>query len=140
VSATAALTLAVLAVLSGSALWASSMREHAIFLALAAGPMVLGHGLLNWSLRYVPAIAALQKKYEAVRESEMAKAQKKALKDLGDKERQAVDVVTKGIINKLLHGPMSYLRSDDNDGTKASVQQIEQIFMLGESEGSQGRR
>jgi glutamyl-tRNA reductase len=92
------------------------------------------------SLRYVPAIAALQKKYEAVRESEMAKAQKKALKDLGDKERQAVDVVTKGIINKLLHGPMSYLRSDDNDGTKASVQQIEQIFMLGESEGSQGRR
>mmetsp|Transcript_15443 Transcript_15443/g.39826 ORF Transcript_15443/g.39826 Transcript_15443/m.39826 type:complete len:531 (-) Transcript_15443:269-1861(-) len=82
------------------------------------------------SLRYVPAIAALQKKYNVVREAELAKAQKKALKNLGDKERQAVDVVTKGIINKLLHGPMSYLRSDDNDGTKASVQQIEQIFML----------
>jgi drug/metabolite transporter (DMT)-like permease len=57
VYATAALTLAVLAVLSGSALWVSSTREHAIFLALAAGPMVLGHGLLNWSLRYVPAWA-----------------------------------------------------------------------------------
>ena len=78
----------------------------------------------------MPAIAALQKKYEAVREGELAKAQKKALKNLGDKERQAVDVVTKGIINKLLHGPMSYLRSDDHDGTKATVQQIEQIFML----------
>jgi len=91
------------------------------------------------SLRYVPAIAALQKQYEVVRESELAKAQKKALKNLGDKERQAVDVVTKGIINKLLHGPMSYLRSDDNDGTKATVQQIEQIFMLNR-EGGRGRR
>jgi len=91
------------------------------------------------SLRYVPAIAALQKKYEAVREAEVAKAQKKALKNLGDKERQAVDVVTKGIINKLLHGPMSYLRSDDNDGTKATVQQIENIFMLNR-EGGRGRR
>jgi len=57
VYATAALTLGALAALSGSALWVSSWREHAIFLALAAGPMVLGHGLLNWSLRWVPAWA-----------------------------------------------------------------------------------
>merc|ERR1719152_1044998 len=92
------------------------------------------------SLRYVPAIAALQKKYELVRQTELAKAQKKALKSLGDKERQAVDVVTKGIINKLLHGPMSYLRSDDDDGTKASVQQIEQIFLLLDEEQGRGRR
>jgi len=91
------------------------------------------------SLRYVPAIAALQSKFETVRQAELAKAQKKALKGLGDKERQAVDVVTKGIINKLLHGPMSYLRSDDSDGTKATVQQIEQIFMLGQESG-RGRR
>jgi len=82
------------------------------------------------SLRYVPAIAKLQKKFEAVRTAELAKAQKKGLKALSEKELQAVDVVTKGIINKLLHGPMSYLRSDDHDGTKATVQQIEQIFQL----------
>jgi len=82
------------------------------------------------SLRYVPAIAKMQSKFEAVRQAELAKAQAKGLKDLSEKELQAVDVVTKGIINKLLHGPMSYLRSDDHDGTKASVQQIEQIFQL----------
>jgi len=82
------------------------------------------------SLRYVPAISKLQRKYEEVRVAELQKAQKKALKDLSDKERQAVDVVTKGIINKLLHGPMSYLRSDDRDGNKASVQQIEDLFMI----------
>jgi len=85
------------------------------------------------SLRYVPAISKLQAKFENVRKTELEKAmskEKKGLKGLSDKERQAVDVVTKGIINKLLHGPMSYLRSDDQDGTKASVQQIEDLFMI----------
>jgi glutamyl-tRNA reductase len=82
------------------------------------------------SLRYVPSIAKLQKKFDAIRQAGLAKAHKKGLKGLSDKEREAVDVATKGIINKLLHGPMSYLRSDDHDGTKATVQQIEQMFML----------
>jgi len=82
------------------------------------------------SLKYVPTISQLQTKFEAVRQTELAKAQKKGLKNLSDKERQAVDVATKGIINKLLHGPMAYLRSDDHDGSKATVQQILEIFQL----------
>jgi len=80
------------------------------------------------SLRYVPAISKLQKKFEEIRSAELAKAQKKGLKGLDDKQKQAVDVLTKGILNKLLHSPMSYLRSDDQDGTKADVQQIEDLF------------
>jgi len=80
------------------------------------------------SLRYVPAISKLQKKFETIRSAELDKAQKKALKGMSDKEKQAVDVLTKGILNKLLHGPMSYLRSDDQDGTKADVAQIEELF------------
>jgi len=80
------------------------------------------------SLRYVPAISKLQKKFEQVRAAELEKAKKKSLKGLDDKQKQAVDVLTKGILNKLLHGPMSYLRSDDQDGTKADVQQIEELF------------
>jgi len=84
------------------------------------------------SLRYVPAIAKLQKKFEAIRQAEIAKASRKGLKGMSDKERQAVDIATKGIINKLLHGPMSYLRSDDQDGSKATVQQINELFMLDE--------
>jgi len=90
------------------------------------------------SLRYVPAIAKLQKKFEDVRQAEIKRAGKKGLKNLDDKQRQAVDVVTKGIINKLLHGPMSYLRSDDY-GEKASVQQIEELFLLLDGE-DKGRR
>ena len=57
---------------------------------------------------------------------------KKALKGLSDKERQAVETVTKGIINKLLHSPMAYLRSDEQGRTKATVSQIEEIFGLGD--------
>merc|ERR1719152_677839 len=64
------------------------------------------------SLRYVPTISKLQRRFEEVRQAELTKAQRKALKGLSDKERQAVDIATKGIINKLLHGPMTYLRSD----------------------------
>jgi len=81
------------------------------------------------SLQYVPAISDLQGKFEQVRAAELAKAMKK-LKGLSDKEKQAVEVVTKGIINKLLHGPMSYLRSEDADGSKASVSQIRNLFKL----------
>jgi len=81
------------------------------------------------SLKYVPAISRLQGKFEEVRAAELKKAMKK-LKNLSDKDRQAVEVVTKGIINKLLHAPMSYLRSDDIDGNKASVKQIQDVFGL----------
>merc|ERR1711871_1123930 len=99
-------------------------------------------GFVQWqeSLRYVPAISKLQKKFEQVRAAEFQKASKTALKDLSDKERQAVDVLTKGILNKLLHSPMSYLRSDDQDGSKASVQQIEELFLLLEQQnGNRGK-
>jgi len=85
------------------------------------------------SLRYVPAIAKLQKRFEEVRTAELKKSQKKGLKALSEKEMQAVDIVTKGIINKLLHKPMTYLRSDDF-GEKATVSQIEELFGLTEPE------
>ena len=81
------------------------------------------------SLKYVPTISRLQAKMEKVRAAETAKTMKKALKGLSDKERQAVETVTKGIINKLLHSPMAYLRSDSK-GDKATVSQIEEIFGL----------
>ncbi|EOD30296.1 hypothetical protein EMIHUDRAFT_456638 [Emiliania huxleyi CCMP1516] len=56
----------------------------------------------------------------------------KKLKSLDPKQRQAVEVLTKGIINKLLHAPMTYLRSDDADGTKATVDQINALFQTGD--------
>ena len=65
------------------------------------------------SLKYVPTISRLQAKMEKVRAAETAKTMKKGLKGLSDKERQAVETVTKGIINKLLHGPMTCAQARD---------------------------
>jgi drug/metabolite transporter (DMT)-like permease len=57
VYATAAVVLGALACTVGDPLQITSLREHAIFVALALGPMILGHTLLNWALRYLPAWA-----------------------------------------------------------------------------------
>ena len=59
VYAASALTLGVLLVLVpppyGGPLAGYPLREHLLFLALAAVPMVLGHTVLNWALKYVTA-------------------------------------------------------------------------------------
>jgi drug/metabolite transporter (DMT)-like permease len=47
--------LVVLATLVRAPVLHQSPRELIIFLALAAGPMLLGHTGLNWALRYMPA-------------------------------------------------------------------------------------
>lgn len=52
---TAAVVLALLALAAGESLVVSAPREHLIFLALALGPMISGHTLLNWALRHLPA-------------------------------------------------------------------------------------
>ena len=55
VYAIAAVLLALLAVAAHAPLMVTSPREHALFVGMALGPMLLGHTLLNWALRYVPA-------------------------------------------------------------------------------------
>ena len=59
VYAASALTLGVLLVALpapyGGPVLGYPLREHLLFLALAAVPMVLGHTVLNWALKYVPA-------------------------------------------------------------------------------------
>ena len=93
------------------------------------------------SLKFVPAISELQSKFERIRQAEVDKATKKKLKNLSDKERQAVDAMTKGIINKLLHAPMAYLRADDEAGSKATVQQVHELFKLDDMpRGTKGKK
>jgi drug/metabolite transporter (DMT)-like permease len=55
VYATAALALGLLAGAFGQPLTSASPREHALFLALALVPMIVGHTLLNWALGHLPA-------------------------------------------------------------------------------------
>lgn len=81
------------------------------------------------SLGAVPTITALQQKAEALRLEEFAKATKK-LSGLSDKDQEAVERLSKGIVAKLLHGPMNHLRQQKGDSTMAAIQQVKQAFQL----------
>lgn len=49
------ITLAVMCLARRTPLVGLAPREYAIFAALAAGPMLLGHTGMNWALRFLPA-------------------------------------------------------------------------------------
>lgn len=68
------------------------------------------------SLSAIPTINRLQEKANSVREEELNKCTKKlaANGNLSDKEMEAVERLSRGIVNKLLHGPMSHLRQTEN--------------------------
>jgi glutamyl-tRNA reductase len=84
------------------------------------------------SLGAIPTIAKLQEKAENMRKEEMMKAAKK-LSTLSTKDLEIVERVTKGIVAKLLHGPMSHLRqqSEGIDGTRTAIEQLHRAFQLG---------
>ena len=44
---------------------------------------------------------------------------------------EVVHAVTKGIINELLQGPITYVRSGELSGNPGTLLHIEQLFMLG---------
>lgn len=72
------------------------------------------HKFAQWqqSLSAIPTIAKLQEKAEAYRQEELHKAMKK-LSQLSPGDLATVERVTKGIVAKLLHGPMHHLRQSN---------------------------
>jgi glutamyl-tRNA reductase len=88
------------------------------------------------SLETVPTIKALRSKAEAIRAAEFDRA----LQRIGDgalskKQMKAVEELSKGIVNKLLHGPMTALRCDGTDPdavgqTLANMEALERMFGL----------
>ncbi|XP_078430651.1 glutamyl-tRNA reductase 2-like [Wolffia australiana] len=68
------------------------------------------------SLETVPTIKGLRSYAERIRLAELDKC----LQKIGDEElrkrfRKALDEMSSGIVNKLLHGPLQHLRCDGND-------------------------
>lgn len=86
--------------------------------------------LWQQSLGAVPTIARLQQKAENLRQEELNKAAKK-LSSLSPKDLETVEKVTRGIVAKLLHGPMNHLRQQtEGDATRAAIQQVQKAFQL----------
>lgn len=89
--------------------------------------------LWQQSLGAIPTIAKLQEKAESMRQEEVLKGMKKFSSNLSNKDIELVERITKGIVAKLLHGPMSHLRQQkESDATRMAIQQVQQAFQLGE--------
>ncbi|KAL8030168.1 hypothetical protein ABFX02_14G270600 [Erythranthe guttata] len=72
------------------------------------------------SLETVPTIKKLRAYAERIRAAELDKCLSKMGEDIPKKTRKAVDDLSRGIVNKLLHGPMQHLRCDGSDSRTLS--------------------
>ncbi|CBI19316.3 unnamed protein product, partial [Vitis vinifera] len=72
------------------------------------------------SLETVPTIKKLRAYAERIRVAELEKCLSKMGDDISKKTRRAVDDLSRGIVNKLLHGPMQHLRCDGSDSRTLS--------------------
>mmetsp|Transcript_35352 Transcript_35352/g.89504 ORF Transcript_35352/g.89504 Transcript_35352/m.89504 type:complete len:527 (-) Transcript_35352:869-2449(-) len=95
------------------------------------------------SLETVPTIKALRSKAENIRASEFEKVVNKLGEGLSKKQLKAVEELSKSIVNKLLHGPMTALRCDGADPeavaqTLANMDALERMFQLSQVEVTAG--
>ena len=78
----------------------------------------------------VPTIVALEDRLNAIREGEMERYNTR-LGNLTSEQRQAVDALTRGIMNKILHGPITELKSGAGQPEQAAlVRLVRKIFGL----------
>jgi glutamyl-tRNA reductase len=79
----------------------------------------------------VPTIVALEDRLNAIREGEVERYNTR-LGNLTPEQRQAVDALTRGIMNKILHGPITELKSGAGQPEQAAlVRLVRKIFGLG---------
>jgi glutamyl-tRNA reductase len=80
----------------------------------------------------VPTIVALEDRLKRIQAAEMERYQGR-LANLTPEQRQAVDALTRGIVNKILHGPITELKNGAGAPENAAlVRLIHRIFGLGE--------
>ncbi len=88
---------------------------------------------LEWwaSLEAVPVINKLRSDLELIRKEELQKALSRMGPDFSARERKVVEALTKGIINKILHTPVTKLRSPQSrEERQASLKIVEKLFSL----------
>lgn len=94
------------------------------------------------SLSAIPTINLLQEKANTVRQEELIKCTRKLSQNhnLNDKELEALKRLSRVIVNKLLHGPMSRLRQHDDIGKiKNAIKELTEMFQL-ETEANENRQ
>jgi glutamyl-tRNA reductase len=88
---------------------------------------------LDWwdSLEAVPTINRLRTSMELIRTEELQKALSRMGPDFSARERKVVEALSKGIINKILHTPVTKLRaSQDRSQRQQALRTVESLFDL----------
>ena len=88
---------------------------------------------------------ALRGKAESIRAGELDKALAKVGEGLTKKQLKAIEELSRSIVNKSLHGPMTALRCDGSDPgavgqTLANMEALERMFELSRFEQPIGSR
>lgn len=93
------------------------------------------------SLSAIPTINQLQERADAFRQEELKKCTRKLSNaNLNERELEAVERLSRGIVNKMLHGPMAHLRKTESiEGKQATLKELSAMFRL-EEEKDLGRR
>ena len=88
---------------------------------------------LEWwdGLEAVPVVNRLRRQLEDIREQELQKALSRMGPDLSSRELKVVEALSKGIINKILHTPMTNLRAPQSRQQRhTAMRVVEQLFDL----------
>jgi len=88
---------------------------------------------LEWwdGLEAVPVVNRLRRQLEDIREQELQKALSRMGPDLSSRELKVVEALSKGIINKILHTPMTNLRAPQpRQQRHTAMRVVERLFEL----------
>ncbi len=90
------------------------------------------------SLETVPTINSLRDKIETIRTQELEKALSRLGTEFADKKHQEIiEALTRGIVNKILHDPMTQLRApQDNETRQQAMDTLRLLFNLEEAKVS----
>ena len=88
------------------------------------------------SLSAIPTINQLQERADAFRQEELKKCTRKLSNaNLNQRELEAVERLSRGIVNKMLHGPMAHLRKTESiEGKQATLKELSAMFRLEEKD------
>jgi glutamyl-tRNA reductase len=91
---------------------------------------------LEWwdGLEAVPVVNRLRRHLETIREQELQKALSRMGPDLSARERKVVEALSKGIINKVLHTPVTNIRAPQPRSQRhVAMKVLEDLFELRDS-------
>jgi glutamyl-tRNA reductase len=85
------------------------------------------------TLNVVPEIVQLQRSMEEIRQGELRRLESRLdgrMQTLSEEQKAAVEMLTRSLVNKLLHHPLQAIKGAAKEGNAAAVDAIRQAFGL----------